>query len=168
MSGNGRWLVYECGADLYLHDVKSGSERKLLIEVNADDKTNPEKVTTFTSGASEYALSPDEKHIAFVVHGEIFVMARGGGQAKRLTNDPAFDHGVSWAPDSRKILFLSDRNKHEDIYSLESDDPETTDLLKAARFRIKQLTNNPEAEVGAAFMPNGKRISFLARVNCSP
>ena len=25
--------------------------RKLLIEVNADDKTNPEKVTTFTSGA---------------------------------------------------------------------------------------------------------------------
>ena len=161
LSGNGQWLVYECGADLYVHDIKSGKERKLLVEVNADDTTNPEKVTTFTSGASEYALAPNEKAIAFVVHGEIFVMPRSGGRAKRLTNSPAYDHGVSWAPDSRKILFLSDRNKHEDIYLLESDDPDTADLLKAGHFRVKQLTNTPEAEVGAAFTPNGRRISFI-------
>ena len=94
-------------------------------------------------------------------------MARAGGQAKRLTNDPAFDHGVLWAPDFRKILFLSDRNKHEDIYSLESDDPETTDLLKASHFRIKQLTNSPEAEVAPPLRPAASAFR-PTRVSCSP
>ncbi len=158
LSGNGEWLVYECGPELYLVSTKGGAARKLLIEVNADDKTNPEKITAFTSGASEYSLSQDEKNVAFVVHGEIFAMPRAGGKAKRLTDHPAFDHGVAWAPDAKKILFLSDRNGHEDIYLLESDDPEHSDLLRASHCRVKQLTNTPEAELGVAFTPDGKRI----------
>jgi tricorn protease len=161
LSGNGQWLVYECGADIYVHNLNDGSERKLLITVHADDKTNPEKVTTFTSGASEFSLSPDERTIAFVVHGEIFAMPRTGGKAKRLTDKAAFNHGVSWASDAKKLLFLSDRGGHEDIYLLESDDPDNADLLKAGRYKIKQLTNTPEAEIGVTFTPDHKRISFL-------
>ena len=161
MGGNGDWLVYECGPDLYVLNTREGAPRKLLIEVNADDKTNQEKIQTFTSSASEYSLSQDEKYISFVVHGEIFVMPRAGGKAKRLTDSPAFDHGVSWAPDSKKLVFLSDRGGHEDVYLLESDDPDNSDLLKASRFRVKALTNTPEAEVGVTFTPDGKRLSFL-------
>ncbi len=161
LSGNGQWLVYECGPDLYLLSTQGGEARKLLIEVTADDKTNPEKLTTFTSNASEFAVAPNERSIALVVHGEIFVMPRNGGKAKRLTDNPAFDHGISWAPDSKKILFLSDRGGHEDIYLLESDDADNTDLVKAARFKVQQLTDTPEAELGVMFAPNGKPISFL-------
>ncbi len=161
LSGNGQWLIYECGPDLYLQSTQEGAARKLLIEVNADDKTNPDKLTTFSSNASEFAVSPNERSIAFVVHGEVFVMPRNGGKAKRLTDNPAFDHGVSWAPDSKKILFLSDRGGHEDIYLLESDDTDNSDLLKAARFKVKQLTDTPEAEMGVTFAPSGKLISFL-------
>ncbi len=161
LSANGLWLVYECGPDLYLLDSKSGKTRKLAIEVNADDKTNPEKITTFTSGASEFSLSQDEKYVAFVVHGEIFAMPRASGKAKRLTDSPAFDHGVDWAHDAKKILFLSDRGGHEDIYLLQSDDADQADLLQAGRFKVKQLTNTPAAEVGVAFTPDGKRVSFL-------
>jgi tricorn protease len=163
LSGNGEWLVYECGADLYVQSTKGGQPRKLLIEVHADDKTNPEKITTFTSGASEYSLSRDERTVAFVVHGSIFVMPRQAAvaKAKRLMDEPFFDHGVAWSPDSKKILFLSDRGGHEDIYLLESDDPETSDLAKANHFKVKRLTNTPEAEIGVTFTPDGKRVSFL-------
>ena len=135
--------------------------RKLAIEVNADDKTNLEKIVTFTSDATEFALSPDERHIAFVVHGEIFVMPRTGGKAKRLTDDPAYDHGVAWAPDGKKLLFLSDRGGHEDIYAIESDDPDHIEIASAHRFKVKQLTNTPEAEIGIGYSPDGKTISFL-------
>ena len=34
----------------------------------------PKRIETFTTGATEFALSPDENHVAFVVHGEIFLM----------------------------------------------------------------------------------------------
>jgi tricorn protease len=177
ISGNGEWMVYECGTDLWVLSIGTGSTRKLAIEVHADDKTNPERLVYFTNkgsefdqgslgrrmayGASEYALSYDEKYIALVVHGEIFLMPRGGGKAKRLTFSPAYDHSVAWAPGSRQLVFLSDRNGQEDVYLLESDDPDHKDLIKAHRFKVKQLTNTPEAEIGVMFSPDGKLISFL-------
>ena len=84
ISGNGEWIVYECGADLWVVPTAGGPPRKLAIEVHADDKTNTERTVTFTSGASEFALAANEKHIAFVVHGEIFRMPIGGGKATRF------------------------------------------------------------------------------------
>ncbi len=74
MSADGTVIVYECGPDIWLHSVRNGGSRKLNIEVNADDRLNPESLKTFTSGATEFAVSPSEKYIAFVVHGEIFLM----------------------------------------------------------------------------------------------
>ncbi len=51
--------------------------RKLAIEVNADDKANPEQLKIFTNGATEFSLSADEKFMAFAVHGELFRMSVG-------------------------------------------------------------------------------------------
>jgi tricorn protease len=177
ISGNGEWIVYECGADLWVLSTRTGSARKLAIEVHADDKTNPERLVSFTNkgsmydysewgkethfGVTEFAVDEKEKLIAFVVHGEIFVMPRGGGKAKRLTDHPAYDHGISFSPDSRKIVFLSDRGGQEDIYLLESDDPDNKDLLKAHRFKVKQLTNTPDAEWAVSYSPDGRFIAFL-------
>jgi tricorn protease len=162
LSRDGAWLVYECGPDLWLHSLKEGKSRLLHIEVHADDKVNPEKLETFTSKATEFALSQDEKHLTFVVHGEIFLMAnKSGAKARRLTDHPAFDHGVAWAPDSKKLLFLSDRSGSEDIYLLEPDDPEHPELVQAQRFKVKQLTHTSEPEQGLAFSPDGKRVGFL-------
>jgi tricorn protease len=161
LCANGQVIVYECGPDVWIHSLKEGKSRKLNIEVNADDKTNPETIRTFTTGATEFVWSPDEKHIAFVVHGEIFLMGRTGGKAKRLTDHPAFDHGIAWSPDGQKILFLSDRTGNEDIYLLESDDPDHADLAQAHQFKVKQITNTPEAEFGVSFSPDGKRVLFV-------
>lgn len=161
MCANGELIVYECGPDIWIHSLKTGKSRKLAIEVNADDKTNPELLKTFTTGATEFAWSPDEKHVAFVVHGEIFLMPRTGGKAKRLTDHPAFDHGLAWAPDGKKIAFLSDRGGHEDIYLLEANDPEHANFVEANRFKVTRLTNAAHAEMGASFAPDGSRIAFV-------
>src|SRR5262245_40306121 len=129
ISGNGEWIVYECGTDLWVVSTYEGiPPRKLAIEVHADDKANTERIETFTRGASEFALSRDEKHVAFVVHGELFLMPIAGGKATRLTENPAFDHSIAWSPDSKKIIFASDGSGHEDLYLLEPDDKEHPEL----------------------------------------
>ena len=79
----------------------------------------------------------------------------------RLTRSPAFDHGVAWSPDSQKIIFASDRNGHEDLYLLEADDKEHPRLVEAQKFKVKQLTDTPEAEFGVGFSPDGKIVTFL-------
>jgi tricorn protease len=161
ISRNGDWIVYECGADIWVVSTKGGPVRKLAIEVHADDKVNTERTVTFTQGATEFSLAPDDKHIAFVVHGEIFLVPTSGGKATRMTDHWANDHSVAWAPDSKKIIFASDRNGYEDLYSLEPDDPDHPELVKAHRFKVKQLTNTPEAEIAPSFSPDGKRVAFL-------
>jgi tricorn protease len=161
ISGNGEWMVYECGLDLWVVSTRAGHSRKLAIEVHADDKTNTERTVTFTRQASEFAVSADEKHVAFVVHGQLFLMPISGGKATRLTESTAFDHGIAWSPDSRKIIFSSDRSGQEDLYLLESDDPEHSKLVEAQKFKVKRLTETPEAESGVSFSPNGKRVAFV-------
>ena len=161
MSGNGEWVVYECGADLWVVNTQSGRPRKLAIEVNADDKSNTEKSTTFARDATEYALSPDEDHAVFSVHGQLFLTKLPeGGKATRLTESTAFDHGAVFAPDGKSILFASDRTGVQDLYVLEPDDPEHPELTKAHKFKVRQLTRTPEEESHATFAPKGERIAF--------
>ena len=162
ISGNGEWITYECGADLWVVNTRGGNPRKLAIEVHADDKSNTEETKSYTSGASEFSLSPSEEHVVLVVHGELFLAAtKGTGKAIRLTNSPAFDHGVSWSPDGSKLLFASDRNGVENLYLLEADDPEHPELTRAHLFKVKQLTNSRDADSSATFSPKGDRIAFL-------
>ena len=161
LSGNGEWIVYECGGDLWVVGTRDGQTRKLAIEVHADEKTNSERTETFTRDVTEFALSPDENTIAFVVHGEVFAMPARGGKANRLTDTPAVEHGLAWSPDSKKLLFISDRTGVEDLYLLESDDPETHDLSRAVKFKTRALTNTPEPESAASFTPDGSRVAFV-------
>jgi tricorn protease len=163
ISANGAWIVYECGPDLWVVSTKDGSQpRKLAIEVNADDKANPEEVKTFTGQATEFALSADEKFVAFAVHGKLFRMPVGpNSKVTQLTDGPCNDHGIAWAPDGSKIIFLSDRNGHENLYLLESDDPDHPKFTEAHKFKVKPLTSGPQAEEHAAFSPDGKRVAFL-------
>ncbi len=164
ISSNGQQIVYECGADLWVMEAKEGATpRRVVIEVHADDKANPDSTTTFTNRATQYALSYDEKHIAFVVHGELFLMPVGPrGVPRRLTNHPANDHGMAWAPDSSKMVFLSDRGGYEDLYLLEANDPEHPKFVDAHEFKVKQLTNTRDPESGVTFSPDGKRVSYLS------
>ena len=162
ISANGEWIVYECGADLWVVSTQSGRPRKLAIEVNADDKSNTEKSTTFLRDATEYALSPDEDFAVFSVHGQLFLTKLpDGGKATRLTESTAYDHGASFAPDGKSILFASDRTGVEDLYVLEPDDPEHPELTKAHTFKVRQLTRTPEEESAASFAPKGERVAFL-------
>jgi tricorn protease len=164
ISRNGEWIVYECGPDLWVVSTRDGATpRKLAIEVYADDKANTERVETFTGGATEFAVSPDEKHVAFAVHGNLFMqpVALQAGKAVRLTETSANDHGIAWAPDGSKILFLSDRDGKEDVYLLEANDPEHPKFVEAHQFKVTRLTDTPDAEMGLSFTPDGKRVGFL-------
>ncbi len=167
ISANGKWIAYECGADIWVCATNGELRcRKVAIEAYADDKTNPEQIVTFTQNVSEYALSPasasgTDQYIALVVHGELFRMTLSGGKAKRLTESPANDHSPAWSPDLKKLLFISDRDGEDNIYVLEQDDPEHPELIKAHQFKVTRLTKGDSPEAAASFSPDGKLIAFL-------
>jgi tricorn protease len=163
ISRNGECIVYECGADLWVVSTKSdGKPRKIAIEVNADEKSNNEKVTTFAQGATEFSVNNADSFIVFAVHGKLFRMPVGtSSKATQLTFGKSNDHGATWSPDSTKILFVSDQKGQDDVYVLEADDPDHPKLTEAHKFKVTQLTDTREGEIGVSFSPDGKKIAFI-------
>ena len=161
----GGWIVYECGADLWLVCTKdNAAPRKLAIEVHTDDKSNTERQETFTNNATEFALSPDEKFVAFAVHGELFLMPVSpspSNKVTRLTNSTVSNHSLAWAPDNSKILYISDQSGHDNIWALESAESDKTKIVTAKKFKQTQLTKSSDAAAGLSFSPDGKRVAFI-------
>ena len=92
ISANGEWIVYECGADLWIASTReSVPPRKLAIEVNADDKVNPERPEIFTNHATEFVVSPDDKHAVFGVHGKLFLTPVSADAQGRPADRRTFD-----------------------------------------------------------------------------
>lgn len=67
------------------------------------------------------SISPDGKNIAFAYKGEIFTVPINGGRAFQLTSNKAYDAYPVWTPDSKKIVFVSDREGSDDIYITEKE-----------------------------------------------
>ncbi len=97
------------------------------------------------------ALSPDGKKVALIAHGDVFASsAADGGDAKRITHTPAPETSIHWSPDSNRVIYISARNGHEQLFEY--------DLAKDTE---RQLTNSSEDDEEPAFSPDGKLLAFV-------
>ncbi|MEZ4910225.1 MAG: amidohydrolase family protein [Saprospiraceae bacterium] len=96
-------------------------------------------------------VSPDGKTIVFDLLGDIFVMPISGGKAQILRSGLAWEVQPRWSPDGKQILYTSDAGGGDNIWKMDSDGKNATQITKES-FR---LLNN------AVWMPDGQY--FVAR-----
>ena len=156
ISRDGNWIVYECGADLWMVQAAGGTPRKLAIEVHADDKDNGEQALTLSQGVSEYAMSADERSVAFTIMGELFIAPTSGGKANRLTDRAANDHAPVWSPDGKKLVLSSDVGGYEDLYLGWN----PTIEYPASRLTIQATAVNHRSKRKSGPAPMGRRSPF--------
>ncbi len=165
ISQNGQVISYSRGADIWVYSVLNGKTTPVEIFAPSDHKVNLVESKTFTDKATELAVAPDEKKIAFVVHGEIFLSTfkKDGktGRTIRLTDTPARERDIFWAPNSDTLLYASDRNGNDDIFMLYPAEGEENDLTKALTFQETCLVSSPQSETVPRFSPDGKKISYI-------
>jgi len=87
----------------------------------------------------------------------IFVVPATGGTPRQLTDGQWHHNGVEWTPDSKQILFVSNRVadaeyqfRESDIYSVSVDSG-----------AIKQLTTRQGPDGSPQISPDGKRVAYV-------
>ncbi len=162
ISRNGKVIVFEGLIGIYKLDLEKNTIEKIKVQIGTDDKLDPVVHKKFNGNATDFAISPDGKYLAYVVRGEIFVKKNKKNEPRsfNLTNNPARDYNPQWLNDST-IIFLSDRNGQYDIYSVKSSDPRNSGIYGAMSYSVKRLTDTDEDESSLRISPNKKRIAFV-------
>lgn len=118
------------------------------------DVTNPEgpyKTVSFTVDEGTWMnldLSPDGKEIVFDLLGDIYSIPVTGGEAKLVRGGHSLELQPSFSPDGKKLLFTSDAAGGDNIWVMDRNGSNPTQVTKE-NFR---LLNNP------AWSPDGQYI----------
>ena len=163
ISRNGRVIAYELGTEIWVVRLDGSKPNKVNIIAPSDYKFNTVEKKTFSSDATEMEISPDEKEIAFVVRGEVFVMKNKekAPKAHQITSNSARDYDIMWAPEGDTLVFASDRNGNYDLFMAVSADPNEKRLSRTQKCKLIQLTDSKENEISPRFSPDGEKLSFI-------
>ena len=73
-------------------------------------------------------VSPDGATIVMEAVGDLYVLPIEGGDARRITSGMAFDSQPKFAPDGKRIAFVSDRDGSENVWVANADGSEPRKL----------------------------------------
>ena len=150
VSKDGRTIAFERDFGIWTVETATGRAREVTIALRGAPAAAATEHRTFTDQIQELALSPDGRKIAFTVHGDVFsASAREGGDAVRVSTTAGEEAELAWAPDSRRLVYMSDRGGTNHLF-----------LYDFASGRETQLTSGRGRDDQPAFSPDGKWIAF--------
>ena len=107
-------LCYAYDGELYTQ-LPNSRPQKVKVELVRDDDKDIASFR-FSQGATSACFSPDGKQVAFIVRGDVFVTSTDYPTTKQITNTPAGESGLSFAPDNRTLVYASERTGNWQLY----------------------------------------------------
>ena len=98
--------------------------------------------------------SVSRTQIAFSYGGDLWIVDRNGGEARRLTSDVGIESDPYFSPDGSLIAFTAEYDGNEDVY-----------VMPAAGGMPKRLTSHPYNDQVIGWTRDGKRILFRSSRN---
>ena len=96
-------------------------------------------------------------HVAFAHGGDLWVVDRAGGEARRLTSTPAVESDPHFSPDGSRIAFTSNRSGDFAAY-----------VVSASGGTPKRLTWYPAYSFARGWTPDGARILYSSWRETAP
>ncbi len=150
ISADGRAIVFERDFRIWRLDTSSGQATEVAITRRGVPSGPSVERLRLTEQFQELALAPDGKKVAFVVRGEVFAAsATDGGDAVRVTTTHAPESQLTWSPDSRRLVYVSTRNGHGQLFQYEFGPNIETQLTAAAT-----------ADSAPRFSPDGRLLAY--------
>src|SRR6516225_2150103 len=114
--------------------------------------------TLVAQSGNPYALlrkpTISKTQIAFSYGGDLWIVDRSGGDARRLTSDVGIEIDPVFSPDGAMIAFTGEYDGNEDVY-----------VIPAAGGVPKRLTTHPGADQVIGWTRDGKQVVFRSQRN---
>ncbi len=147
---DGRTIVFERDFAVWSLDTASGKATRLSIALHGAPAAAGEEHKNETSFDS-LALSPDGKKAAIVAHGELFaVSTKDGGAAQRVTRTPILERDPVWSPDSKRLIYVSERDRAANLYAYDFATGQET-----------ALTTGAARNTVPVWSPDGKALAYV-------
>ncbi|MBZ0172707.1 MAG: hypothetical protein K8E66_10035, partial [Phycisphaerales bacterium] len=111
--------------------------------------------------ATEFALSPGGKEVAFVVRGEVFVTSTEFNTTRRITDTPEQERSVSFSPDGRSLLYAGERDGSWNVYESSLVDEDELYFFSATKIEEMPIVATDADEFQPAYSPDGEKVAYL-------
>uniref|UniRef100_UPI004028087B S41 family peptidase n=1 Tax=Prevotella sp. TaxID=59823 RepID=UPI004028087B len=145
-----------------IYTLKEGSQPvRLNLSMVADDGSDKLRRQVLRSGATEFAVSPLGKEIAFVVHGDVYVTSTDYTTTKRITDTPEQERNVNFSPDGRSLVYASERGGLWQIYQTSIVNKDEKQFTYATQLKEEQLVKSSLVDMQPAYSPDGKSVAYI-------
>ena len=158
-TARGDAIVFERNLRIWKLDPASGTSAEVPIARMGAPAGPAVERLRLTNQFQDLALSPDGKKVAFAARGEIFAAsAKDGGDAARVTMTAAAEAQPVWSPDSRTLVYSSERGP---ATPLGAGGAARLVRYDFASGKETELTTGADGDYAARFSPDGKSIAFV-------
>ena len=153
-------LCYAYDGELYTQ-LPNSRPQKVKVELVRDDDKDIASFR-FSQGATSACVSPDGKQVAFIVRGDVFVTSTDYPTTKQITNTPAGESGLSFAPDNRTLVYASERTGNWQLYMAKIIRKEDPNFPNATLIEEEVLLPSKTVERRyPQYSPDGTEIAFI-------
>lgn len=159
-SDNNGNLCY--GYDGEIYTVKEGTQpKKVDVQIISDKVENDLIHQLKASGATDIAVSPNGKEVAFIVRGDVYVTSVDYETTKQITNTPQQERDLDFSPDGRSLVYSAERGETWGVYQSSLVRKNDKYFTYAQELKEEPLVVNSQTSFQPMYSPDGKEVAFL-------
>ncbi|WP_108808189.1 S41 family peptidase [Aquimarina spinulae] len=153
VSANGNHVVFGKDYQIYLYDVATNTTKKVPIKIylnNTLDKTQDFKTK---GNITNFDISPDNKKMAFVSRGALFVSDPKGKFIQQIRVNPAERVvEVKWLKDNRTLLYNQTVDGYLNLFTISAE----------GKGKEKQITSDSRSNVNIEIDPKRTQAAYIS------
>jgi len=153
-------LVYGYAGEIWRLPAGVTQPQRLPVRIRQGNLLAGLSNAKLTGQATEFAASPTAPEYAVIARGEVFVVSAQTGQARRITNTPAEERYLSFAPDGRTLVYASERNGRWEVMAARLRREQDAGFAGVAPFDEKVLVSAEGDTFQPLVSPDGTRLAY--------
>ncbi|MFK7814579.1 MAG: S41 family peptidase [Maribacter sp.] len=153
VSANGALVVFSKDYQLYSYDVVNKTATKIPIKITENSTLNKTQDFKVQGNITNFSVSPDNKKMAFISRGELFVSDLKGKFVMHIpTNSDERVLEVQWLKDNKTLLYNRTYKGYTNIFAVAADGTRAE----------KQLTQDLRNNVNIVLNPDFTKAVYIS------